>query len=76
MNGVSAKKTSDYCSLVFSFCSLFISNITGRIIGFLPVKLFINGYSVSVTSLFNTANVAFGSCRVVLIVVSALFSIL
>ena len=32
----------------------------GKIIGFLPVRLLINGYKASVSSLFKVANVVLG----------------
>ena len=40
---------------------LFISKMIGKIIGFLPVILLINGYSVSVISVFRLAKVVLGS---------------
>ena len=65
-----------YLGFTSYYLSLLISNITGRINGFLPVKLLIYGYRVSVTSFFRVANVVFGLVKSAVIICSALFSIL
>ena len=49
---ITSENISKKIGLVAYF-SFFISNIIGRIIGFLPVNSLINGYNSSVISLFN-----------------------